>query len=100
MNRDSVADLAGSNGSNGSNVAKKGVFWNAIGILTRQFFLVVSSILLARILGPESYAIVALAGVYTAFATLLLDQGLTSPLISKKRNNQEFCRRRNDLEYS
>ncbi|MGG7102295.1 lipopolysaccharide biosynthesis protein [Rhodococcus sp. 24CO] len=87
MNRDSVADLAG---SNGSNVAKKGVFWNAIGILTRQFFLVVSSILLARILGPESYAIVALAGVYTAFATLLLDQGLTSPLISKKEITRNF----------
>ncbi|ORI19570.1 hypothetical protein BJD99_00270 [Rhodococcus sp. 1163] len=73
-----------------TRTAANGVFWNALGILTRQLFLVISALWLARILGPDSYAVVALAGVYTAFTTLLLDQGLTAPLISKKNITSRF----------
>lgn len=67
-----------------------GLFWNAVGIITRQLSLIASAIILARILGPDQYAVVALAGIYTAFSTLLLDQGLTAPLISKKTITSRF----------
>ncbi|MBB2958445.1 lipopolysaccharide biosynthesis protein [Pseudoclavibacter helvolus] len=60
------------------------VKWNAYGLIGRQVILLVASVLLARIIGPTSYGIVAQAAVYITFTSLLLDQGLSSALISKR----------------
>lgn len=65
--------------------AKKSVAWNALSLVGRQGLLIVFSLVLARILGPESYGVVAQANVYMVVATLLLDQGLTASLVSRSR---------------
>lgn len=50
----------------------------------KQLLVIAFSLVLARLLGPENYGIVAQATVYTALATLLLDQGVSAALISQK----------------
>ncbi|OFI38953.1 hypothetical protein BIU82_16755 [Arthrobacter sp. SW1] len=52
-------------------------------MLARQGFQMLCAIVLARILGPESYGIISAAMVYTTFAALFLDQGLSSALIQR-----------------
>ncbi|WP_158507157.1 lipopolysaccharide biosynthesis protein [Subtercola sp. Z020] len=61
------------------------VRWNAIALVGRQGIILVASVILARLLGPTAYGIVAQANVYIALTTLLLDQGLTAALISQKK---------------
>lgn len=60
------------------------VRWNGIGTLGRQCSILVFSIILARILGPTAYGIIAQANIYMLFTTLLLDQGLTAALVSER----------------
>lgn len=60
----------------------RGVLWNGIGLAGRQVVIVTSSLVLARLLGPESYGIITQAAVYTSFMSLLLDQGISAALIS------------------
>ncbi|MBX9245321.1 lipopolysaccharide biosynthesis protein [Actinotalea ferrariae] len=59
------------------------VRWNTVAVAGRQAFLFVSSIVLARVLGPESYGVISAATIYVTFTTLLLDQGLASALIQR-----------------
>jgi PST family polysaccharide transporter len=61
----------------------RGVRDSAIALIGRQLLIIGFSLVLARILGPGSYGIVAQANIYMAFTTLLLDQGLTPALISR-----------------
>jgi len=61
-----------------------GIKWNALGLVGRQLVLLLFSVVLARILGPESYAIVAQAQIYTALTALILDQGLAAALIHRE----------------
>lgn len=63
--------------------AVSGVRWSLSAVLARQGFQMVCAIVLARILGPESYGIISAAMVYTTFAALFLDQGLSSALIQR-----------------
>lgn len=42
-----------------------------------------AAVVLARILGPESYGIIAAATIYTTFAGLFLDQGLSAAIIQR-----------------
>jgi len=64
--------------------ATSGVKWNAIALVGKQGATILATILLARILGPESYGIIAQATLYITLTTLLLDQGLSSALIASK----------------
>ncbi|MEX5259346.1 lipopolysaccharide biosynthesis protein [Kocuria sp. CPCC 205263] len=64
---------------------KKSVAWNGASLIGRQIFLLGFSVVLARLLGPEAYGLVAQASVYIAFAILILDQGLTAALVSSSR---------------
>ncbi|WP_346425953.1 lipopolysaccharide biosynthesis protein [Williamsia sp. 1135] len=77
------------NDDKGDPVSRKSgsrsVSWNALGLVSRQIVIVLSSVYLARILGPESYGVITQAAIYTAFMTLLLDQGIASSLISLPR---------------
>ena len=59
------------------------VKWNGIGLVGRQLLMIGFSLILARMLGPESYGIIAQATVFMTFATLVLDQGISAALISK-----------------
>ena len=58
--------------------------WNLIGSIVRSgsgFFL---NIVLARILGPEPYGLVAIATIFIAIGNLIINSGLSSGLIQKQ----------------
>ncbi len=52
-------------------------------MLARQGFQMASAVVLARILGPQSYGTIAAATVYISLVALLLDQGLSAALIQR-----------------
>lgn len=58
--------------------------WNSISLAGRQGLILLSSLLIARLIGPESYGVVAQASVYISFTTLVLDQGVSTALITRK----------------
>lgn len=62
-----------------------GVRWSLLAVLSKQGFQMLSAVVLARLLGPESYGIVSVASLFIVFTTLLLDQGLSSALIQRPR---------------
>lgn len=66
-------------GSSGLSALK----WSAIGLAGRQGLVALSYVIIARFLGPEPYAVVALAISYVALSLLLLDQGISASLISR-----------------
>lgn len=72
-------------GDGGDRSGVNGIKWNGIALVGRQSLILLFSLILARLLGPEAYGIIAQAGIYIAFTTLLLDQGLTAALISRNR---------------
>lgn len=63
--------------------AVSGVRWSLSAVLARQGFQMLCAVILARLLGPESYGIISAATIYTTFAALFLDQGLSSALIQR-----------------
>lgn len=67
-----------------------GVKWNALGLVGRQSVLLVFSLVLARILGPDSYAIVAQAQIYITLTTMILDQGLAAALIQRRELSRDI----------
>lgn len=68
------------------------VKWNGIALAGRQAILVVFALVLAQMLGPTEYGIVAQATVFTTFLSLLLDQGVAASLISRKDVDVELLR--------
>ena len=60
-----------------------GARWSLLAVLAKQGFQMLCAIVLARLLGPESYGIVSVASIFIVFVTLLLDQGLSSALIQR-----------------
>lgn len=60
-----------------------GMRWSAVAILGREGARMVSTVLVARFVGPEDFGTFAQAAVYMAILGLLLDQGLSSALIQR-----------------
>jgi O-antigen/teichoic acid export membrane protein len=61
----------------------RSVRWSLGAVLSRQGFQIVCAVVLARILGPQSYGVIAAATVYINLMALLLDQGLSAALIQR-----------------
>jgi PST family polysaccharide transporter len=61
--------------------------WNIVSLAGRQLVQVASSILLARLLGPDQYGLTTILSVYAALTLIVLDQGLASALIQKPELN-------------
>ena len=59
------------------------VRWSGLSVLARQGLQVVFAIVLARLLGPESYGAVGAATVLVTLSALLLDQGLAAALVQR-----------------
>ena len=57
-------------------VAVRGVLWSGAGTLLRQFVQVATSLLLARLLAPEIFGLLAMAMVFIEIAQLFVDFGL------------------------
>jgi O-antigen/teichoic acid export membrane protein len=61
--------------------AIKGVFWSGVDTWGRQLISLIIVMILARILTPDIFGLVALATVFTAFIQLFLDQGFSDAII-------------------
>jgi PST family polysaccharide transporter len=62
-----------------------GVRWSAVSVVGREGARMVFTIVLARVVGPEGFGIVAQALVYVGIVSLLLDQGFSSALIQREK---------------
>jgi PST family polysaccharide transporter len=57
--------------------------WSGLSVVGREAARIVFTIMLARLVGPEAFGIVAQAAVYIGIVGLLLDQGFSSALIQR-----------------
>ncbi len=63
--------------------AASAIRWNSFAVAGRQLFQFVTSVVLARVLGPDSYGVIGAATIYITLTALLMDQGLASALIQR-----------------
>jgi len=75
--------------SNLKQKAIKGVFWSAIENWGRQVISLAVFFILARLLGPETFGLVALASVFLAFLQVFLDQGFTQAIVQRQNLEPE-----------
>lgn len=73
-----------------------GFAWQSLTKLFVQVFSWVSTIIVARILAPSDYGLMATVGIFTGLLTLLFEMGLSQGLIQKKDISREeedgiFC---------
>lgn len=61
-----------------------GVKWNAIGQFVRQSFSFVVSVILARLLTPEEFGLIAMLFVFSEIATAFINSGLSAALIQRR----------------
>jgi O-antigen/teichoic acid export membrane protein len=69
--------------------AVKGVVWTAIGNWGSQLISFVVFFLLARLLSPEVFGLVALSSVFFAFMQVFLDQGFGQALVQRQTLERE-----------
>lgn len=69
--------------------AIKGIFWSAAGSWGSRLISASVFFLLARLLGPKPFGLVALVGVYLAFTNIFLDQGFSQALVQRKELTKE-----------
>lgn len=69
--------------------AVKGVFWSAIQSWGSQAISFLVFALLARLLAPETFGLIALAGVFLAFIQVFLDQGFSTAIIQRQELEPE-----------
>jgi PST family polysaccharide transporter len=62
----------------------KSLKWSAIGLAGKHGTVAIFALILARMLGPDAYGLVAQATIYITLTTLLLDQGIAAALMSAK----------------
>ena len=63
--------------------AGSSVRWSLAAVVGRQVPQLVAALVLARILGPQSYGIVSAASLYVTLTALLLDQGLAAAVVQR-----------------
>ena len=69
----------------------KGVIWSSIDRFTTQGISFVFSMLIARLLLPSDYGVVAMLGIFMAVAGCFIDSGFGAALIQKKdRTETDF----------
>ena len=77
-------------GSQMGEALSAGMRWSAISTVGREASRLIFTVLLARIIGPEPFGIVAQAMVYVGVVGLLLDQGFSSALIQRRRLEKDL----------
>lgn len=70
------------------NQAAKGVMWNAIERFSSQGIQFVLTIVIARLLSPGDYGLVAMLGIFMAIAQTMVDSGFSNALIQKKNRTE------------
>jgi teichuronic acid exporter len=64
-------------------------FWSAVDVLARQGVQFVTSVILARLLAPSDFGIIALASFFSSLAQVLLQGGLTTALIQRQDTSRD-----------
>jgi PST family polysaccharide transporter len=64
--------------------AAKGVFWTATGAWGRQLAVFVVFAVLARLLEPADFGLVALASVFVGFTHVIAEEGMVDALVQRK----------------
>lgn len=67
----------------------KGMMWNAVERFSSQGLQFILTIIIARILSPDDYGLVAMLGIFIAIAQTIIDSGFSNALI-QKRNRTEI----------
>jgi len=67
----------------------KGTVWTIIQQWTNKFVSLITFTLLARLLEPKSFGLIALSGTFLAFIQLFLDQGFTTAIVQRKDLEKE-----------
>lgn len=65
------------------DIALKGVMWSAIDRFASQGISFLVSIVIARILTPHDYGLVAMVGIFISLAQAFVDSGLSSAIVRK-----------------
>ncbi|MGF1492431.1 MAG: lipopolysaccharide biosynthesis protein [Microcoleaceae cyanobacterium] len=69
--------------------AIKGVFWSVVQNWGSQFGSLIVFLVLARLLTPEAFGLVALANVFLTFMQIFLEQGFTQALVQRQELEPE-----------
>ncbi|MBF2000863.1 MAG: MOP flippase family protein [Synechococcales cyanobacterium M58_A2018_015] len=69
--------------------AVKGVIWSILESWGSRVITLVVFFILARLLGPEAFGLVALASVFVAFIQIFLDQGLGESIVQRQNLEPE-----------
>ena len=69
--------------------AVRGVAWSAIDKWGRQLISLIILTILARLLTPEEFGLVAMATVFTGFLNMFLDQGFETAIIQRSELDPE-----------
>lgn len=67
----------------------KGVAWSTIQNWGSQVLLLITFLILARLLGPETFGLVSMANVFIHFVQALVSQGFSDALIQRKDLEEE-----------
>ena len=62
----------------------KGLFWGGISTFMQQFIGAVFGIVIARILSPDDYGLIAMLAIFTALANTIMDSGFSIALINRE----------------
>lgn len=69
----------------------KGLFWSSVERFSNQGVSFIFSIILARILAPSDFGIVAMIGIFFAVAQSFVDSGFSNALVRKTdRSGRRF----------
>jgi O-antigen/teichoic acid export membrane protein len=81
-----TSQLIKATGSQHTQRLSRSVFWAALGQYGKQVLAFGFSIVIARILSPEDFGLVAMIVFFTAFSRVLIDSGFSMTLIREKEN--------------
>lgn len=70
------------------NQAIRGVMWNAMERFSSQGLQFVLTIVIARLLSPSDYGLIAMLGIFMAIAQTIVDSGFGNALIQKKNRTK------------
>ena len=65
--------------------AVKGVMWSAVERFSVQGIQFVLTIIIARLVLPSDYGLIAMLGIFLAIAQVFVDSGFSNALIQKKK---------------
>ncbi|MEJ5183859.1 MAG: lipopolysaccharide biosynthesis protein [Rectinemataceae bacterium] len=76
----------------GTSTSFKGFFWSAIERFSVQAVQFLFQIILARLLSPGDYGLIAILAIFMAIAQTFIDAGFSNALIRKSdRNELDYC---------